>query len=109
MTASGETTWYDFAKAILEKATNVPRDIAWLAGATDGKPIIAKRVIPITSEEFGSLARRPPYSVLSNSRLAQTFRITLPDWVTQLERCLLAEKAQAGLPMAPSSSRTATD
>jgi dTDP-4-dehydrorhamnose reductase len=91
MSAAGQTTWYDFAKTILEKAGSTSRDLAWLAAATHGRPLIARRVIPISSAEFRCPAQRPAYSVLSNSRLFQTFGVALPDWHSQLQRCFVSE------------------
>jgi dTDP-4-dehydrorhamnose reductase len=87
MTAAGETTWYDFTKAILEEAAHASQDLPWFAAATQGRPLLARRIVPITASEYGSRTPRPAYSVLSNSRLTQTFGITLPDWRTQLHRC----------------------
>ena len=85
MTAAGETTWFDFAKAILDEAAQSSPDVSWLAAATRGRPLIARRVIPITTAEYGSRTRRPAYSILSNSRLTHTFGIVLSDWRTQLQ------------------------
>jgi len=87
MTASGETTWYDFTKAILEEAAHASQDLSWFAAATQGRPLLARRITPITASEYGSRTPRPAYSVLSNSRLTQTFGIRLPDWRTQLRQC----------------------
>ena len=87
MTAAGETTWYDFTKAILEEAAHASKDLSWFAAATHGRPLPARRIVPITASEYGSRTLRPAYSVLSNSRLTQTFGITLPDWRTQLQQC----------------------
>ena len=84
MTAGGETTWYDFAKAILEEATKTPAEYPWFAAATSNVPLIARRVIPITANEYPTPARRPAYSVLSNARLNRTFSVQLPDWRKQL-------------------------
>lgn len=84
MTAAGETSWYEFAKAILEEASNVRADRAWFAAATGGRPLTARRVVPITAAEYPTPARRPAYSVLSNARLAGTFAVQLPDWRKQL-------------------------
>lgn len=84
MTAAGEATWYDFTKAILEEAAHASQDLSWFAAATQGRPLLARRIVPITASEYGSRTPRPAYSVLSNSRLTQTFGITLPDWRTQL-------------------------
>jgi len=87
ITAAGETTWYHFAKAILDEASHASQDLSWFAAATQGHPLLARRIIPITTAEYGSRTPRPAYSVLSNSRLTQTFGITLPDWRTQLHKC----------------------
>ena len=95
MSAAGQTTWYDFAKTILEKAGATSHDLVWLDAATRGRPLIARRIIPISTGEFRSPTRRPAYSVLSNSRLIQTFGVALPDWSTQLQRCFVSESIAA--------------
>ncbi len=97
ISAAGQTTWYDFAKTILEKARSTSRDLAWLAAATDGRPLITRHVIPISTAEFRCAAQRPAYSVLSNSRLIQTFGVALADWHTQLKRCFVSESIAADL------------
>jgi dTDP-4-dehydrorhamnose reductase len=91
MTATGQTTWYDFAKAILELASRVSPDAPWIAATTKSRPVIAQRVLPITSGEYRSPARRPANSVLSNSRLTRTFGVALPPWLTQLQQCFEVE------------------
>ena len=95
MSAAGQTTWHDFAKTILEAAGASSHNIVWLAAATGGRPLIARRVIPISAEEFRSPAHRPAYSVLSNTRLFQTFGVALPDWRTQLQRCFISDSIAA--------------
>ncbi len=95
MSAVGQTTWYDLAETILEKAGATSHNLDWLAAATKGRRLIARRVIPISTEEFGSPTRRPAYSVLSNSRLIQTFGVALPDWRTQLQRCFISDSIAA--------------
>jgi dTDP-4-dehydrorhamnose reductase len=85
MTAGGETSWYDFAIAILNEAATTPATCPWFAAATGSLPLIARRVIPITTDEYPTPARRPAYSVLSNARLNRTFSIQLPDWRKQLQ------------------------
>lgn len=84
LTAAGETTWYDFAGAILEEAAKLSRDISWFAEATYGRALITKRIIPIPTTEYRTPASRPAFSVLSNTQLIRTFGIELPDWRTQL-------------------------
>ena len=70
VTAGGETSWYGFAKAILE--------------ASGG----ACRLLPIPSSDYRSPARRPAYSVLDNTKLWETFGLALPDWRVSLAQCL---------------------
>ena len=64
---SGETSWQGFARAIL------PADIP---------------VTPITTADYPTPARRPPYSALSCAKLQMTFGITMPSWEKALQECL---------------------
>jgi dTDP-4-dehydrorhamnose reductase len=92
LTAAGETTWYEFARTILDsvqnqtsgKRTGALRDAAWLRTATESRPIMVQRIMPITTQDYPTLARRPAYSVLSNARFLATFGFALPDWRSQL-------------------------
>ena len=72
LSAAGETTWYDFARAIVGERV---------------------RVVPITTADYPTPARRPAYAVLDASRFARTFGLALPDWKTLLHACL-AEPAE---------------
>ena len=92
LTAAGETTWFDFACAILEQAAGISPDVPWFAEATQGRPLITKRILPITTAEYPTPASRPQNSVLSNSRLNQTFGITLPNWHLQLQGIFATER-----------------
>jgi dTDP-4-dehydrorhamnose reductase len=86
MTAAGVTNWHEFATAILEEASHASKATPWFAAATGGNPVITRRVIPITTQEFPTPARRPAYSILSNARLMKAFGAQLPEWRTQLHR-----------------------
>lgn len=86
MTAAGETNWCEFAKAILEEALGMSPHVPWFKAATNGRLLMARRVIPISAPEYPASAVRPRYSVLSNARLAQTFACALPDWRAQVRR-----------------------
>jgi len=64
LTASGNTTWYDFAKEIqtaldLKEKTNI---------------------IPISSKEYATKAIRPPMSLLNNDKITTEISIIQPDW-----------------------------
>ncbi|OQW91150.1 MAG: dTDP-4-dehydrorhamnose reductase [Beggiatoa sp. IS2] len=73
LTGGGQTTWYEFTKAIV-------------AHLDLDKP---PRILPITTAEYPTPAKRPAYSVLANAKIANTFGITLPAWDKALELCLM--------------------
>ena len=83
MTAEGETSWYEFTKAILEEASPETEHLSWVNAATKGMPL-TKQVLPITTAEYPTTARRPAYSVLSTRRLHDRFGVRLPPWRAQL-------------------------
>src|SRR5271163_124074 len=85
MTAGGETNWYEFTRAILHEAARAPGAAEWFRSATTGKELLTRRVLPITTAEYPTPARRPAYSVLSNSKLNRAFGIQLPGWRQQLQ------------------------
>ena len=91
LTAAGRASWYDFASAILEVCSATANLPPWTRAATGGKPIVARRVVPIETSEFPTPARRPAYSLLSSSKLSASFKIQLPDWRTQLRSAFLSE------------------
>lgn len=85
MTAGGETSWYDFAAAIVKHAKAASPRLPWFAAATGGLPVVARKITPIATSEYPTPARRPAYSVLSNARLNRAFSLQLPDWREQLD------------------------
>jgi dTDP-4-dehydrorhamnose reductase len=100
MTATGKASWFEFAETILEEASRTPQGVSWFAAATGGRPLIARLVTPVTTEEYPTLARRPACTVLSNSRLKNIFDLELPRWRTQLHLAFAESqvKDQSGNP-----------
>lgn len=73
---SGSATWYEFACDILARAG------------------VRAKTIPLTSQEFSTVARRPRYSVLSNRKLTGVVG-AIPDWSNALERYLRLKQHSA--------------
>jgi len=46
------------------------------------------RIVPISTAEYPTPARRPAYGVLATGRFERTFGFALPDWREDLDRCL---------------------
>jgi len=67
--ASGEASWFDFARAIVG-------DVA------------TPRIVPIATADYPLPARRPAYGVLGTARFEAAFGFALPDWRDSLARCL---------------------
>ena len=66
----GVASWYDFAKAIFEE-TNA-----------------TIRVLPITSEHYPTLAKRPHFSVLDKAKIKTNLQIEIPYWRDSLKQAL---------------------
>ena len=79
---TGDTTWHGLALAVLEEA------------ARHGRPM--PEVMPITTADWPTPARRPPDSRLDCARLADVFGARLPPWregVARTVEALLAPVA----------------
>ena len=87
LVASGQTSWHGFANAIIQDAHAL--------GLLERMP----KVLPITTAEFPTPARRPAYSVLDTTRLRNDFGIVPPAWRDGLRatlRELVDAKARMG-------------
>ncbi|MCF8007946.1 MAG: dTDP-4-dehydrorhamnose reductase [Methylovulum sp.] len=82
MTSHGQTSWYEFAVAIIDLAKKI--------GIQKGNDINSSypNILPISSSEYPLVAKRGMYSVLDNQKLNNSFSISLLDWRIQLELCL---------------------
>jgi dTDP-4-dehydrorhamnose reductase len=75
-TDAGTASWYDFAVAIQEEALAL-RLISRQA-----------RIVPIRTEEYPAVARRPAYSVLDKSDAARDFALVPEHWRVNLRKML---------------------
>lgn len=80
-TDSGMASWYDFALAIAEEALEF--------GMLE-RPV---NVIPITTQDYPTPARRPAYSVLDCSATAEALGKQAPHWRDNLRKMLQEEQA----------------
>jgi len=71
MTAGGQTSWYGFAKHIIDNISS------------EGKKV--KRIIPIKTKDYSYLAERPLHSVMSNERLFTIFLVSSRFWNLDLQ------------------------
>jgi dTDP-4-dehydrorhamnose reductase len=69
----GECSWFEFAREIIKKAG------------------LGTRIIPVSSAEIGRPARRPAYSVLSNSALQMRGLDKMKNWQEVMEKYLEEE------------------
>lgn len=75
-TNSGVTSWYDFAIAIFEEAQQL------------GFPLKIQRVVPITTADYPTPARRPAFSVLSLQKTSALLGSHPPQWRQSLRKML---------------------
>ncbi|MEG4329477.1 dTDP-4-dehydrorhamnose reductase [Microcoleus sp. herbarium5] len=78
-TNSGVCSWYDFAIAIFEEAAQL------------GLPLKVQRVIPITTSEYPTPAKRPAFSVLSTVKISALLGTYPPHWRQGLRKMLARE------------------
>jgi dTDP-4-dehydrorhamnose reductase len=84
LTPAGRTTWFGFAQALLEADPH-----------KEGRAL--RQLLPISSAEYGSPARRPAMSCLDCAALRRTFGIVQPEWRTLLA-LVMEELFQEGKP-----------
>ena len=71
LSGHGQASWFEFAQAIFGDAER-------------------PRLVPITTAEYPTPARRPAYAVLATAKFEQTFGFALPHWRDTLQRCMAA-------------------
>jgi len=78
LVASGETTWFDYARHVLAQATAKSPAIT----------LKAREVTPVETSAFPTPARRPHNSRLATDKLRHTFGLTMPAWQVGVNRML---------------------
>jgi dTDP-4-dehydrorhamnose reductase len=73
-TDAGDISWYDFAVAIYKKG--------WELGVLEREC----RVVPLTTDQYPTKAKRPAYSVLSKEKIQRAFNVAVPAWDISLDR-----------------------
>jgi dTDP-4-dehydrorhamnose reductase len=66
----GYCSWYEFAKEIIQVSN------------------LKCKVIPVTSNEFLTVAKRPAYSLLDKSKIKSFHKIEIEDWKAALKKCI---------------------
>ena len=94
ISASGETTWHNFAAMIVQGLR------------ARGVKLSVESIVPIRSEDYPSKAKRPRNSRLDNSRMQRHFGIMMPHWHEALTAELdeLAPNLTGSLRAHPTSS-----
>ena len=82
-TNSGVCSWYDFAVAVFEEAQQL------------GFPLKIQRVVPITTPEYPTPAKRPAFSVLSLKKISTLLGTHPPHWRHSLRAMLTELKTMA--------------
>ncbi|MGJ0577781.1 dTDP-4-dehydrorhamnose reductase [Xenorhabdus bovienii] len=68
LTATGTTTWYEYAKLVFNEAQKYQIELS------------IQNVIPISTAEYPLPAKRPHNSRLNTNKFEKTFKLKLPDW-----------------------------
>ena len=78
LVAGGQTSWYDYARFVI--------DFACLAGV-DIK-VAPEAILPVPTSAFPTAAERPLNSRLDTRKLQNSFGLNLPNWQTGVSRML---------------------
>ena len=78
LVASGETSWFEYAKHVLAQARQAQPAIQ----------IKATQIDPVPTSAFPTPARRPHNSRMNTTKLQRSFGLTLPHWQVGVNRML---------------------
>jgi dTDP-4-dehydrorhamnose reductase len=83
LSADGECSWFEFAQAIFTRAR--------ASGLLERTP----ELVPITTAEYPTKAKRPAYSALDTAKFRSTFGLHLPPWEQGLD-AVIGEVSEQG-------------
>jgi len=75
-TNEGKTNWCEFAREIYRQARQI------------GLVSREARIVPVTTGEYPTRAKRPQYSCLSKQKVRKTFGISIRRWANALRACI---------------------
>lgn len=78
LVASGETSWYGYARFVLDFARNAGVNLK----------VTLDNVVPVATTAFPTPARRPHNSRLDMNKLQSTFNLHMPPWQSGVARML---------------------
>ena len=78
LAAAGETSWYDYARFVIEQARQAGQSIR----------VQPQAIEPISTRDYPTPARRPLNSRLATQKLQAAFGLTLPKWQAGIKRML---------------------
>jgi dTDP-4-dehydrorhamnose reductase len=70
--SEGVVSWYDVAREVISLAKQL------------GYEVITETVLPISTDEYPTLAARPAYSVLSTKKIKKNLALEIPGWKNSL-------------------------
>ena len=76
LSASGQTTWYEYANLVIEYAKSI------------GVQLAVEEMIAINTSDYLTLARRPHNSRLDSAKFCNNFKLVLPKWQDGVIRML---------------------
>lgn len=76
LAASGQTTWYEYAKFVIEHARNI------------GKELVVTEINAISTLDYPTPAKRPYNSRLNTAKFCNSFGLILPEWQQGVIRML---------------------
>jgi len=78
LVAAGETSWYGYARFVLEHAQRAGVNLK----------VVPEAIKPVATSAFPTAAKRPHNSRLNSNKLRQAFELELPHWEKGVSRML---------------------